>query len=318
MKKNLLFFLITILLTQKTTAQAPIVFSPPGAEWHYNFFNRYPYALTNEEIKYLGDSVVNSENVKIIGHSKSFWSKNLGGYRKTVIKQNGDTVFFRGAITQHSWQILYNYGASVGQNWTTTVVDPTVGVPITYTISVDSIGTVIMNTISLRKLFVNYTPVLPGTTPTYTNYPAEIIERIGCPRFLFYYSPPYYMTDVDFSMGILCYKDDAFGTKLFTDKLCNYEEYMSLEENNQAGGSFHIFPNPGNGQFRLSIPNSLGGSDLEIKVLDLSGRRVKQMKPDAGSLSPSIDLRELETGAYTIQVAQGGQIRYNGKIIKQD
>lgn len=273
---------------------------------------------SNEMIKYIGDSVLNSQTVKILQHSKSFYYQNNYGIRYSVIKQNGDTVFFRNATTQHSWQVLYNFAATAGQSWTTTVSDTHSWSAVTiYTITVDSVITTGVNGFNLRTLYVKYkvnTPA-PYSIP---DMPAQITERFGCHYFLFNYKPVPFSTDQDQSMSVLCYKDNTFGTKLFTDKPCNYEAYMSIEENSQAGGSFHIFPNPGNGQFRLSIPNSLAGSDLEIKVLDLSGRRVKQMKPDAGSLSPSIDLRELETGAYTIQVAQGGQIRYNGKIIKQD
>lgn len=314
--KILLHTLFILLLIPKANAQTPVVFCPPGAEWHYNFFTNFPYAWTNERIKYTGDSLINSENVKVLRHTKFFYYKNPYGTRVTAIKQNGDTVFFRSAATQHSWQILYNYAVQAGQSWTTSILEPTdLTSTIIFTVTVDSVKTIAINGMNLRTLFVNYIPVIPNSfLPA---MPAQITERFGCHNFLFNYTVPPYMTNQDQSMGVLCYEDITFGLHQFTDKPCNYEFYVGLQENNMDASDVHLYPNPNNGTFWLHLPNSNAVSEAELSISELTGRIVKTL-----SLSPqeaqAIDLKELSNGVYLVSVTENKQLIYTSKIIKQD
>lgn len=69
-----------------------------------------------------------------------------------------------------------------------------------------------------------------------------------------------------------------------------------------------IYPNPGQGMFRLLLPSGFGGSML-LDVLDLSGRRVAGMalqgNSDQGSL---VDLGYLSVGSYVLVLHNGEQV----------
>jgi len=313
MRKTLL--LLSILFFQKALPQAPVVFCPAGAEWHYSFSSFWSSARPNEEIKYIRDSVVNSETVKVLRHKRLFYYKNLSVYTQyTLIRQSGDTVFFRNASTQHSWQILYNYAAQAGQTWTTTIRDPVIQIDNTHTIAVDSVKTVVLNNMSLRKLYVRYGPG-PGLAVAVRK--TEITERIGCHSFMFNYIAPYYATDADRSEGILCYEDATFGLKQFTEKDCYYQYYVGLEENKADHNGIYVYPNPGNGVLRLMIPGGSGLQNPELLVSDLCGRSIAHQELSRLQ-EQEIDLKNLCNGVYLLSVKDQGKIVYQGKIIKND
>jgi hypothetical protein len=315
MKKTLLLLLVFFFF-QKALPQAPVVFCPAGAEWYYSFSVFWTAARHNEEIKYIRDSVVDSETVKVLGHKRLFYYKNFSvAPWHTLIRQRGDTVFFRNASTQHSWQILYNYATQAGQTWTTTIKDPMMQASsTTYTIVVDSVKTVMLNNMSLRKLFVKYIPGPEISVPTRT---AEVSERIGCHTFLFNYIAPLYATDADRCEGILCYEDATFGLKQFTDKDCTYEYYVGLEENKADHSGIYLYPNPNHGTFSLRIPNGAGLQDPELSISDLSGREIMHQQLSS-LLEQQIELKDLSKGIYLLSIKDQGKIVYTDKIVKHE
>jgi len=82
---------------------------------------------------------------------------------------------------------------------------------------------------------------------------------------------------------------------------------VGMEE--QVEEKLMIFPNPGQGMFRLLLPSGFGGSML-LDVLDLSGRRVAGMvvqgNSDQGLL---LDLEHLSVGSYVLVLHNGEQVR---------
>jgi hypothetical protein len=304
--KKLLPALFLVLL-QQAKAQAPIVFCPPGAEWHYSFSAFWNSNRPNEEIKYIRDSVVDSETVKVLQHTRMFNYKNLAvGTMHTLIKQKGDTVFFRSYSTQHSWQILYNYAALAGQSWTTTICNfPQV--TSTYTVAVDSVRTVMINNMSLRKLFVSYIPGLP--LPSFVGNRTEITERIGCHKFLFNYIAPYYSTDADRSEGILCYEDASFGLKQFTEKECWYEVYVGISENNLNKGGISLYPNPSKGEFTIKMES---GNTAQLVIFNALGQLVFK---ETMTIHETLLRPKLMGGVYYYQFLEGSQHSAVGKLI---
>jgi hypothetical protein len=171
MKKALLLVFAFFLLNK---IQAQTVFCPLGAEWHYlfNFLGFLPGNSINENIKYTGDTLEGSDNVKILTHTR-FFLQCSPVVNKTLIKQKGDTVFFKNSRTLNGWQILYNFAALPGQSWTTSVLQNDSSVS-TFTYSVDSVKQISVNGFSLKNLYV--------TKAGFSFFPAvqiQITERFG-------------------------------------------------------------------------------------------------------------------------------------------
>jgi len=78
-----------------------------------------------------------------------------------------------------------------------------------------------------------------------------------------------------------------------------------------------VYPNPGNGQFKVNVqfPESASGEQVEIRVLHASGETVSRIAREAGSFTESLDLSAQPLGIYTVQLAYQGRVIHK-KIVK--
>ena len=311
MRKLILLFSILFLAQ---TIKAQIVFCPPGAEWHY-LFTSWGLERTNEEIKYVRDSILGLETVKVLQHRKFYSNQNLGyGSRKlTLIKQKGDTVFFRSRITQHAWQILYNYAALPGQSWETKVnlidlyaasMNPsyTSTVFVTYTITVDSVKNITLNSTTLRVLYI------AGL---------QVIERFGCkPLFLFPFNNLNWISDDDYFDKFLCYKDDAFGQIQFTDTACYYSNPLGGNELKIKNDRLKIYPNPSSGMLTIQLEDATI-SNYNLKLINVLGQEEKLHELVKQNDIVTLNIQQLKKGIYFLQVFYKGKLIFTEKIIKE-
>lgn len=73
----------------------------------------------------------------------------------------------------------------------------------------------------------------------------------------------------------------------------------------QEESALHIFPNPGDGTFRLVLPMGFGGAG-QLDVLDITGRSVaRRMLRDESGLGVVCNLGYLPAGRYTLIVSMG-------------
>lgn len=312
MKKYLVVFLF---ICGFKPAQSQVVFCPPGAEWRYLFTSPYVYFAQpyyNERITYVKDSLLGQDVVKVLNYTRYFANNNFVTSASSFIKQRGDTVFMRGAATNNTWQILYNYSALAGQSWTTTVNTPyNVGATLTYTIVVDSVAIVNINNVPLKRLYVKYKK--PGTAFEQVTH---ITERIGCQKFMFNYISPNAGSDPDRAIGCICYKDSVFTQTQFTSWPCDYNNPLAINENNNFGNTIKVYPNPVNNYLIIDDEDNgvLNGSDLIIS--DLTGRVILEQKI-TGQLQ-KYNLPEIEPGVYLIFVRKNNELLYTRKFIKSN
>lgn len=297
MKEKLLIIIMSFLILPSV---GQIVFCPAGAEWHY-LFSLSPTNRRNEKVKYVRDSVIGNETFKVLAHKRFY---NLGGVvddKLTLVKQKGDTVFFRNLATQHTWQILYNYGTPKGGSWQTTVdlLDPNVPGTSTYTITVDSINFITLNSFNLKRLHVKY-------YYNATDYSlAQITERLGSDNFMFSY--PSFNGD-EFFDSFLCYADNSFGLKQFTNYSCDYS--VGLKEIKLSPFDITIYPNPAKDKIVVE-------SNIELKKITLINSLCQEAfvlnKP---TLRQEIDSSHLPAGIYFLKVeSKQGQMIF--KIVKE-
>jgi hypothetical protein len=305
MKKQLLF-LVCLLAFVKTEAQ--VVFCPPGAQWNYLFSGTifWPGNTYNETINYVGDSISGADTLKILVHNRFFMACGIR-INKTFIKQKGDTVFFNNYLTQGSWQILYNFAAQPGQGWQTTVLK-SYTTTITFSVTVQSVSTVTLNGFSLKQLIVS--GVHWGSI-------GQITERIGSGYFLFNFSSKNPGScDGDVFLEPLCYTDNAFGTKQFGEKSCDYYTRNSVSITNQkfTDRKFKVYPNPVNDFLHIEIKDF---EKVEIRLTDIYGRTISHLTKEAIDLKIQLNTAELKNGIYFLQVFSKETLISTKKVIKE-
>jgi hypothetical protein len=307
MKKITVILFLTISIYK-----AQVVFSPPGAEWNYNFFNTGVgnpawQSTFNEKIKYARDTVINSITYKVLTHSQFFLQCSYNT-PVTVIKQSGDTIFMRNARTQHNWEIPYNFNVSAGGSWQTKVLSD-YGNPIllSYTISVYAVSTVTINNISLKRLITAYSS---SGKPTNT---VVITERFGSDSFLFnYYNTSYGFCDGQWFTRFLCYSDPQFENTQFSTYPCDYNNLVGVDELKIKNVGLKIYPNPSS-DF-LVIEQTEGIEDFEISLKDVLGKELKRTKLNGKTI---LDVHDLKQGIYFVELKQNEKLITTEKIIKK-
>jgi hypothetical protein len=314
MKKRLLL-LSCLILFQILPAQ--VVFCPPGAEWSYTFLAGHSNQIvSNEKITYSRDSMLNGVSVKVLLHNFSFSMSDAYRPGPTLIKQNGDTIFMRNAITQHSWQILYNFNVTAGQHWENQLLTAkNTGTSITgFTVTVDSVKTITVNNLPMRELYVKYATngqngnIIPGI------YSSSVIrERFGNNRFMFNFINTY-SSDPDYVVSFLCYTDSTFGTTQFTSKPCDYSNLMSVFEFNSEILNLTLYPNPVSDQLIIKSGSAGSANAYTFDLINVLGKVVVTRQTLSGN--DQVYLGHLEDGVYFIQVFEKGKRIAIRKILK--
>lgn len=70
--------------------------------------------------------------------------------------------------------------------------------------------------------------------------------------------------------------------------------------------SFKVYPNPTGGAFNLEIPK-VTAENLEVRILDLTGKTLVEINPDAATLI-NMDLGNMAKGIYLIELRQGDKV----------
>ena len=315
MKKLLLLLVLTAFTSH--IAKSQVVFGAPGAEWRYVFRIYLNNTDHRANMYYLRDSTIGSETLKVIGY-RSFFKLSAGNPCSIVlIKQKGDTIFMKNCTTAGTWQILYNFAATTGQQWITTLKDSLYpsgnSGPLSYTTTVLSVSTVTLNGMSLKKLHVTYDYPSPyGAGASNGHETADIIERIGCTTYLFNFRGRPSSTDPGELTDFLCYKDNAIGTvEGFSTKGC--DAAIGIRENKISANGIKLYPQPAGNA--LTIETSTTGQNYEVRITDLTGRLMIQTKLQ-GQTS-QIDISILAEGIYNVQLFNDGKLSASGKLVKE-
>lgn len=77
--------------------------------------------------------------------------------------------------------------------------------------------------------------------------------------------------------------------------------------------SFRVYPNPTNDLLNVRINNYVG--KVNIQVIDINGRIVKELKNEDFNIEKSLNLNNLQSGMYVLKV-NGDNLNFTQKIIK--
>ena len=88
------------------------------------------------------------------------------------------------------------------------------------------------------------------------------------------------------------------------DKTVTYHPIVSVAYEGAAGAILQVFPNPAGEQLQLRW-NGDATQPADLRVLDLSGRVLSRYNLPEGMLHYDLNLKNLQSGVYLLQVIQG-------------
>jgi hypothetical protein len=177
---------------------------------------------------------------------------------------------------------------------------------------IDSVTTVTINGVSLKKQFVSYT-LWSNYGPVY--YSSTIIEALGDLQFMFNIFPSFVMScDMNYSSGLRCYDDNIIGHyETGIAPSCTYIGFVGVDSpESEVGRQIRAYPNPA-GDFlniRTEIPGIIG-----FNISDMIGKKVKT----GIVISNQICIQELPQGMYFLEYFDADHhFITNWKVIKNN
>ena len=304
--QTLLFSLLVFNLTSQT------VFLPNiGTKWHYSFSYFFTGSKMNTKIEYIKDSIdiANNDTIKVLSTGYKFFSYcNIGAGNYTYIKQKHDSVWFYNNVSNNSWQLLFVYSAITGDSWTYQAISA--GQTLnTYTVTVNSVSAVTINTTSLKVL--NVSNQVGAAT-----YTSAIYERIGGIGFLFntaLSSPSSGSCDFDFLDKFLCYEDSTLGLKQFTSYPCNYS--TGIDRFSINGKNLTIYPIPASDELYIGSENDFYEEEFKIEIVDNLGQLIRSQEIVLKNGKSSIDVKLFATGVYLLNIKTANSERMSKRFI---
>jgi len=106
---------------------------------------------------------------------------------------------------------------------------------------------------------------------------------------------------------------DDYLAAAFTGEVAVYDpnfEFVSIKENAKVA-QFHMFPNPVVNELTIESPEAIS----DITIFDITGKMVYQVQSVLGT-NATVDVSELTTGIYMVQVVDNEGIASARKLIK--
>jgi hypothetical protein len=292
------YILLALCLSCGLTGSAQTVWCPTGALWHYDYVN---LGITGHiQIEYIGDSLIAGKNCKVLEKSYHLYYYSTETIDEWVFDTaytyaSNDTVFHLRKDGQ--FYVLYDFSAAASDNWQVDQ-DSTLCINNTATVTVDSVGTMNINTFTLPWVWVTEDPT------SYRSMNGRIIERIGC-------HDAYMFPDVNcigdgHEGGMFrCYYDDVFGLyKRPGSEDCDFIINLGLDHINVE--LLQIFPNPVSASLNILLR-----VEGEVKILDNKGGVVySEMFRETGD--QQIDVSGFAIGGYILQFETSG-----GRVVKK-
>ncbi len=284
-----LYIIITALICNSGFAQT--IWSPQGAEWHYDYHSQNSTGYT--KIKYTGDTIINSKQCKVLEKTKYLYLYDTEQYdtvylgKEYTYSENNKVYYFRFG----TFYCLYDFNMINNNTWQIAGTEPTSDYSglcdSTAVIQTDSSDIFSYNSFNLTRLYVSY-----NDTAKWLMF-GEIIERIGASSYMFPLNNC--VIDAENEGGQLrCYYDNEFGSINFNTSGCDY--ILSVNNANNIEKSDYIFPSAVTSSNFVNI-NSYKTIGI-LQITDLQGRLIseKQFYGNSGVLNTGF----LKNGIYII------------------
>lgn len=300
--KNLLLLLGLLCNITQLSAQD---FAPIGATWHYTELYAFAGNVSYLKIESVKDTVIQGKTCRKF---KKYSSLACAFNFDFAYSEDSVVYFYSPAID--SFQILYDIKAEKDSSWIIIFEAVEAGELDTMLIMVDSVSSVTINAVNLKKLHVTYHSLNFGRLDQ--KYSSEIIERIGDVQYLshLYSLLGLVACDMNYSAGLRCYQDSVLGF---------YETGLADSCDHTAVGikelspktEFSIFPNPA--QNFIEVKSELQ-DEMTIEITNLLGQ-LRQSKTFISRTD--IDVSDLAQGVYLVSFKQEGRLLGSKKFVKR-
>ena len=219
------------------------------------------------------------------------------------LREEDDIVQLLNVETQ-TFDTLYNMAAVPGDSWGIPSIAGAFFCPPESRYTVIDTGTWSINSVPLRWLAVDIAYV-DGDIEQLT--PDTIVERIGALNSFVY--PPYCIGTVDGNEGgpVRCYSDaDVSFERILWTPLGSQCAYLPNSISEESALAFTLAPNPSNGLLWIDVGSNVP-SNCTLTIYDARGQRITtQLLRETRT---ALDLSDLPTGPYLIQIRSGASLR---------
>ena len=309
--KQLITFLTIVLCL---VAKAQITFPAPGATWHYlqatGGFGP-PYGENNETVQHVSDTIILGHPAKGLSPVHYFMT-NCFPAGRTFFYSSNDSVFFYNSKTLNQWQLLYSFNTPVGQSWQFRLQDYS-GID-TIEVKVDSVKNTLINSVSLKTLYVSYTEFLgSGKNGVYGH--SVIYDRIGDIKYILdVQSADQATEDPCYMPYFLCYSDSLLGMyQADSGMACNYSNPAGIEQFTGNNGQVTIWPNPASTNLQVAVSS---GQIAGVRMYDVLGNGISAGHVELVETSAQLDVSNLTNGVYFIEIMTK-EGSYTKKIVIQ-
>ncbi|RLD53477.1 MAG: hypothetical protein DRJ05_16385 [Bacteroidetes bacterium] len=293
--------MILVFMGQNVISQE---WAPEGAEWHYSFgaFEVTGYVKIVSD----GDTVINGQQCKILSKTATSYNYITEMYDSAFIGNEytwsgNDKVYI---YKNGQFYTLYDFSAQPGDSWI---------IPATHlgycdttgTMVVDSIGSIVINSMPLRVIYCN------SDESSHWFLGSVIIEKIGPVN-------SYMLPNMTINCGVAdlfdggplrCYSDNGFG--LYETGIapsCGFIVGVEVEEDTE--GLFRVFPNPAENRITIVSESQITKS---IEIMDIYGQPLKKINTDEKRVL--IDISGFSKGVYFMQTKYANK-KWTYKFIK--
>jgi hypothetical protein len=289
--KSLVFFLLALSTFSQSVAQS---FAPIGAEWHYDnwHYDGFTPIVTTYHVKVIADTLVDGHSCALLNNGE-------------ILRSDSDRVF---RFTDGEFSLLYDFAAMPGQVWT--VTDPlTWCSSLSGTIRVDSVGSSVINGLTLRHLWVSFPLNDQWGFEPFDPDANLIIERIGPMGYMI--PKPYCVADEPYVGSLRCYEDDDLGHyETGIASTCDYTSVGGVGDLLTQNDSeiFSVYPNPASDACHLRFPPSWAAAGMvSMDVVNSIGATVYSTAVSPKQDTATIGIGHLGPGLYTIQLRTSQQ-----------
>jgi hypothetical protein len=319
MKKT--FFTLMLILLGLNFVKSQ-VWVQPGAVWHYDYW--FPGVGGFLKMEYEKDTLIQGRVCQKITtldykfmHNQYGQTILLGPHKNAdqFTSVSGDTVFW---WSNNDFFVLYNFGASIGDNWIVSLVNPgglSAKCDDTSRLFVTDTGSMVLNSVRYRTITVEPSPNAS------IGIKGVIVERFGLVNtdwgefqtlFPYGYQCDSLAAVVDWGwFRFKCFQDNAFPLyNPFTEGCEHLLTTIGMEEPEFL--PVKLYPNPTSGLLMIHTP---GHPEKMAEVYNFQGAMVKTLVlRDEVS---SIDLSDLPKGIYWIVLQTHLSQRQSFKVIRE-
>ncbi len=289
--KKLTFTLAIAFMISSLNAQ----FAPEGATWHYG--EGFAFSGNIDYMKFVaeGDTIIEGVTCQKI---RKYGQVACLGRPSTEFTYESEGIVYYYNPHHSEFEILYDFTAEPGDTWTMFTYEPGDTSENEVTVHIDSVDTVILNGVELKRMYALYQYDFPAWPGGPNHWRTEVlIERLGNIGYMFnLHNQTLFVCDGNYSTGLRCYEDEDFGLyETGNADSCEYVFIWTSVSEVDKNNLISIYPNPVSQTLFIDAAPEVAPATYILS--DITGRTIQK-----GTLNNNeIELGTIPEGIYLLQ-----------------